>query len=53
MSSNVNAAAENATIDLAEKIFIELICRNVVVTDGAATIKSKPENLAAGRTDRW
>jgi hypothetical protein len=46
MSSNVNTAGENATIDLAAKIFIELICRNVVVTDNAATIKSNPESLA-------
>jgi len=32
--------------DLAAKIYIELICRNVVVTESAAQIKSNPENLA-------
>jgi hypothetical protein len=32
--------------DLAAKIYMELICRNVVVTDSAAQIKSNPENLA-------
>jgi len=32
--------------DLAAKIYIELICRNVVVTDNAAQIKSNPESLA-------
>ena len=32
--------------DLASKIFVELVCRNVVVTDSAAQIKSNPENLA-------
>lgn len=32
--------------DLAAKIYIELVCRNVVVTESAAQIKSNPENLA-------
>jgi len=32
--------------DLAAKIYIELICRNVVVTENAAQIKSNPESLA-------
>jgi hypothetical protein len=32
--------------DLASKIFVELVCRNVVVTDSAAQINSNPENLA-------
>jgi hypothetical protein len=32
--------------DLAAKIYIELVCRNVVVTDTAAQIKSNPESLA-------
>jgi hypothetical protein len=31
---------------LAAKIYIELICRNVVVIDNAAQIKSNPESLA-------
>ena len=46
MSANPKQAAENATIDLAARIYIELICRNVVATEGAAQIKSNPENLA-------
>ncbi|HZP93853.1 MAG TPA: hypothetical protein VFB20_13355 [Burkholderiales bacterium] len=32
--------------DLAAKIYVELVCRNVVVTENAAQIKSNPENLA-------
>ncbi|CAN0502826.1 unnamed protein product [Phaeothamnion confervicola] len=32
--------------DLAAQIYIELVCRNVVVTEQAAQIKSNPENLA-------
>ena len=32
--------------DLAAKIYIELICRNVVVRETAAQIKSNPESLA-------
>ncbi|MEK6210199.1 MAG: hypothetical protein AABM64_07485 [Pseudomonadota bacterium] len=32
--------------DLAAKIYIELICRNVVVTENTAQIKSNPESLA-------
>jgi len=32
--------------DLAAKIYIELICRNVVVTENAAQVKSNPESLA-------
>ena len=32
--------------DLASRIFVELVCRNVVVTESAAQIKSNPENLA-------
>ena len=46
MSANPKQAAENATIDQAARIFIELICRNVAVTETAAQIKSNPENLA-------
>jgi hypothetical protein len=46
MSSNPKQAAEAATSDLAARIFIELVCRNIVVTDGAAQIKSDPGNLA-------
>lgn len=32
--------------DLAARIYVELVCRNVVVTDTAAQIKSNPESLA-------
>jgi hypothetical protein len=32
--------------DLAANIFVELVCRNVSVTENAAQIKSNPENLA-------
>lgn len=32
--------------DLAAKIYIELICRNVVVTENAAQIKANPDGLA-------
>lgn len=32
--------------DLAEHIYVELICRNVVVTESAAKITANPENLA-------
>ncbi len=32
--------------DLASRIFVELVCRNVVVTESAAQIKANPENLA-------
>jgi len=46
MSENIKQATEDATTDLAAKIYIELICRNVVVTEGAAQIKSNPESLA-------
>ena len=45
------AAPAPATIidplrDLAARIYIELICRNVVVTENAAQIKTNPESLA-------
>jgi hypothetical protein len=32
--------------DLASSIFVELVCRNVVVTESAAKITANPENLA-------
>jgi len=46
MSANVKHPANDPITDLAAKIYIDLICRNVVVTEGAAQIKSNPENLA-------
>jgi hypothetical protein len=32
--------------ELASDIFVELACRNVVVTETAAQVKANPENLA-------
>jgi hypothetical protein len=46
MSAQTKVPAPTATSDLAEKIYTELVCRNVVVTEGAAQIKANPENLA-------
>jgi hypothetical protein len=42
----VIARSADPVKDLASRIFVELVCRNVVVTDSAAQIKSNPENLA-------
>jgi hypothetical protein len=46
MSADVKQPAGDAVADLAARIYIDLICRNVVVTESAAQIKSNPENLA-------
>ena len=46
MSAQTKVPAPAAASDLAEKIYTELVCRNVVVTEGAAQIKANPENLA-------
>jgi hypothetical protein len=46
MSSQAKELAKDPVTDLAAKIYMELICRNVVVTESAAQIKSNPENLA-------
>ncbi|MEO8040459.1 MAG: hypothetical protein ABI794_16950 [Betaproteobacteria bacterium] len=32
--------------DLAERIYVELVCRGIVITDTAAQIKSNPDSLA-------
>jgi hypothetical protein len=32
--------------ELASQIFVELVCRNIVVTDSAAKVNANPENLA-------
>jgi hypothetical protein len=32
--------------DLASRIFVELVCRNIVVTESAAQVKSNPDSLA-------
>lgn len=46
MSAPSIVAPADARRDLAASIYIELVCRNVVVTETAAQIKSNPENLA-------
>jgi len=46
MNAQTKVPASDAATDLAAKIYIELVCRNVVVTEGAAQIKANPENLA-------
>lgn len=46
MAAPVPPPTSDPLRDLAAKIYIELICRNVVVTENAAQIKSNPESLA-------
>jgi len=46
MNAQTKVPAPDRSTDLAAKIYIELVCRNVVVTEGAAQIKANPENLA-------
>jgi len=46
MSAPATVRPADPVRDLASRIFVELICRNIVVTDSAAQIKSNPENLA-------
>ena len=46
MTPNAKPSARDSVTDLAASIYMELICRNVVVTESAAQIKSNPENLA-------
>jgi len=46
MAAPVPSPISDPLRDLAAKIYIELICRNVVVTENAAQIKSNPESLA-------
>jgi hypothetical protein len=46
MSAPTKEPARDGLSHLAAKIYMELICRNVVVTESAAQIKSNPENLA-------
>jgi hypothetical protein len=46
MAAPHNAASTDPLRDLAADIYVELICRNVVVTETAAQIKSNPDNLA-------
>jgi hypothetical protein len=40
------APAPTPVTALAEKIYLELVCRGVVITENAAQIKANPENLA-------
>jgi hypothetical protein len=46
MSAQTKEPARDTVTNLAAKIYMELVCRNVVVTESAAQIKSNPENLA-------
>ena len=46
MSQSPKALAADPVLELAAKIYIELICRHVAITDSAVQMKSKPENLA-------
>lgn len=46
MSTQSKMSGSDSTTELAASIFTELVCRNVVVTENAAQIKSNPENLA-------
>ena len=46
MSAQAIARPADPVRELAAKIYVELVCRNVVVTESAAQIKSNPENLA-------
>jgi hypothetical protein len=46
MSAPAIVRPADLTRDLAASIYVELVCRNIVVTDGAAQVKSNPENLA-------
>ena len=46
MTTNAKQATTDPVTDLATKIYVELVCRNVVVTESAAQIKANPENLA-------
>ena len=46
MATSTPSPISDPLRDLAAKIYIELICRNVVVTENAAQIKTNPESLA-------
>ena len=46
MTAQTKESTRDTLTDLAARIYMELICRNVVVTESAAQIKSNPENLA-------
>ena len=40
------ARPQDVVSELAAKIYVELMCRNVVVTEGAAKVTANPENIA-------
>ncbi|MEQ1880292.1 MAG: hypothetical protein ABL878_04900 [Burkholderiales bacterium] len=46
MVSHIHAPPPDPVRDLAAEIFVEIVCRNIVVTENAAQIKSNPESLA-------
>jgi len=46
MATPVSVPLADPLRDLAARIFVELVCRNVVVTESAAQIGCNPENLA-------
>jgi hypothetical protein len=46
VSAPAAAPAPDPVYDLASRIFIELICRSVVLTENSAQIKCSPENFA-------
>ncbi|MFN0038917.1 MAG: hypothetical protein ACKVP2_05370 [Burkholderiales bacterium] len=46
MSAPARVPLPDPVKDLAAQIYVELVCRGVVLTEGAAQIKSNPESLA-------
>lgn len=46
MTSQTKPPAISAWTDLAAKIYTDLVCRNLLVTEGAVKIKANPESLA-------
>lgn len=40
------SSAPSPVTVLAEKIYVELVCRGIVITDNAAQIKANPDSLA-------
>ena len=46
MSAPATVRPPDPVRELASQIFVELVCRNIVVTDSAAKVNANPENLA-------
>jgi hypothetical protein len=46
MASHTQTPPPDPIRDLAADIYVEIVCRNIVVTENAAQIKSNPESLA-------